>query len=509
MNPKQLTILAVLVAAAAVAFFIVNSKQDKAINRESAQKIGDAAVAAMDVPSITSLSLAKTGQAVTLKKEGDAWVVSERDNYPADANKIRGVLYSLKDMKISESRNLRGPAALKALELLDPATADAGGSGTGTSVTFSSDGESGSLVFGKNFASANGGGGRFILTDDGAVHVVSTSLMNLETDAPAWLDKTDFFAVEKAQTIAIAHEKPEDSFTLVRETDGSSLALQDATAEEELDTAKSSGLSTLFGNGKFTDYIAGDAAKPEATGLDKPITVTVDTFNGFKYIVSIGKKTDDSKYYLSYQVSAEIAEVPAEPEPEAEPAAPEEGKELTEEEKAAQAAEKAKQEEDKAEREKQRAEAERLKKKLATEQKNAAKVYTVYSAFVQSAVKKRGEILKTAEDKKKEAEAAANPGAGGGNNPSVISQGPDGKKRITATTPPISIDPQLLEAERLKQEKAVIEKQKADNDAAAIRKMIDDHKRELEAAEKDKAKVDPDGAPAPATDPAEDPKAEE
>ncbi len=73
------------------------------------------------------------------------------------------------------------------------------------------------------------------------------------------------------------------------------------------------------------------------------------------------------------------------------------------------------------------------------------------------------------------------PGAvpgGGGASPSIISQGPNGERRITATTPPISIDPEILEAERKKQEQAVIEQRKAEDNAAAIKQMLDDLKRE-------------------------------
>jgi hypothetical protein len=202
MNPKQLTILAVLVAIAGGVYFMANSNQEKAISREGVLKIGDRAVPDLDVPSITSVSITQAGEAVTLEKDGDAWVIAERDSFGADANKIRGLLYSLKDMKISESRRMRGPSVLKELALLDPGS-DADGGGTGTIVKFSGSGGSGSLVFGKPFASTAGRGGRFIRTEDGAVHVATTALMNLETNAPAWLDKRKFFGIEKPKTMDV------------------------------------------------------------------------------------------------------------------------------------------------------------------------------------------------------------------------------------------------------------------------------------------------------------------
>ena len=462
MNSKQLTILAVLAAIAGGVFFMVNSNQEKAISRGGGLKIGDRAVPDLDVPSVTSLSITKAGEAVTLEKDGDIWIVAERDGFVADANKIRGLLYSLKDMKISESRRMRGPSALKELALLDPES-DTDGAGTGTVVKFSGSGGSGSLVFGKSFASTAGRGGRFIRTEDGAVHVATTVLMNVETDAPAWLERRKFFGIEKPKMISVTQEKPEDSYTLIRESEGGALALQGLAEGEEANTEKLASLGTLLDQPKFVDVIVGDAADPETTGLDKPITASVETFDGFKYVVSVGKETDDRKHYFSYQVSAEIADGPAEPDPAPAPVE--------------DPAEQARLNTEKGLRKTKREEAKRLKDKLAAEQVFAGKVFTIDTKRVEAMLKTRGELLMTEEDRTKAAEAAK-AAAAGGRSPNVISQGPGGERRVTATTPPVSIDPKILEAERIKQEKAVIEKAKADQDAAAIRRMLDAHRQE-------------------------------
>ena len=462
MNPKQLTILAVLVAVAGGIYLMVNSGTGEPKKHEEAQKVGDNAVENLDVPSIDSVTITKPKQEVTLKKQGSAWVVVERDNYPADATKIRGLLYGIKDMRISENRSMRGSAALKELQLLDPKDAGEGGSGAGTVVKFSGGGDSGTVTFGKQFASS-GEPSRFIRTEDGAVHVATTTLYNVETDPPAYLDKSDFFKVKKAKTISIAHEKPEDGYILFRETVASPLALQDPAEDEELDSAKLGSLNSLFGSMNFADYIIGDGAKPETTGLDKGSSAVIETFDGFKYIVKVGNKTDDSKYYLSYEVSGEIEPAPEEPKP----TVPDPGNELTEEAKEKDA-------EAKREWEQKVEEVKKLEEKLAAEEKNAGKIYTVDSWSVQSMLKKRSELLKTEEDKDK-AEAAENAGKTGA-SPTVISEGPDGKKRITATTPPVAVDPKLLEAERKKQEKAVIEKAKKDKDAAAVKEILKEHR---------------------------------
>ena len=95
MNSKQVTIVAILVAIAGGIYFLVNKKHGESIKTEEVVKIGQRAVEDFSVANVTELKIFKTGQAVNLKKDGDQWVVSERDNYAADAIKIRGLLFSI------------------------------------------------------------------------------------------------------------------------------------------------------------------------------------------------------------------------------------------------------------------------------------------------------------------------------------------------------------------------------------------------------------------------------
>ncbi|MGI9239465.1 MAG: hypothetical protein ACR2RV_01615, partial [Verrucomicrobiales bacterium] len=134
MNPKQLTILAILVALVGGVYFISNKKREGSINKEETVKIGERAVEDFEVSAIDNVLIQQKGAQVSLTKTGDTWTVAERDNYLADATKVRGLLFSLKDMKISESRNVSGEAALNKLQLLAPDQAGIGGAGAGTLV---------------------------------------------------------------------------------------------------------------------------------------------------------------------------------------------------------------------------------------------------------------------------------------------------------------------------------------------------------------------------------------
>ncbi|HKQ14262.1 MAG TPA: DUF4340 domain-containing protein [Steroidobacteraceae bacterium] len=56
--------------------------------------------------SVSAVHLYKAGDArvVELKKQGESWTVSERDNYPADDGKVRKLLVELADAKVYEQK---------------------------------------------------------------------------------------------------------------------------------------------------------------------------------------------------------------------------------------------------------------------------------------------------------------------------------------------------------------------------------------------------------------------
>ena len=56
--------------------------------------------------SVSAVNIYKAGDArvVELKKQGESWTVSERDNYPADESKVRKLLVEIADAKVYEQK---------------------------------------------------------------------------------------------------------------------------------------------------------------------------------------------------------------------------------------------------------------------------------------------------------------------------------------------------------------------------------------------------------------------
>jgi len=74
---------------------------------------------------------------------------------------------------------------------------------------------------------------------------------------------------------------------------------------ELFDSNKVSSLSSTLGYPSFVD-VAEDPA-PAKTGLDKPLVVTIVTFERFTYTLKIGAKTPENSYNLNVAVAADFA----------------------------------------------------------------------------------------------------------------------------------------------------------------------------------------------------------
>jgi len=111
----------------------------------------------------------------------------------------------------------------------------------------------------------------------------------------------DFFKVEKPRAISVTFPEATNSWQITRESETAEWTLTDTKPEEKLDSAKVSAVSNPFSSPSINDVAIG--LTPEQTGLDKPTTIKIATFDGFDYSVSVGAKTNDS-CHLTVAISA-------------------------------------------------------------------------------------------------------------------------------------------------------------------------------------------------------------
>ncbi len=389
MNRKQFVIL--LVAGIVAGYLALSiSKRGKESFKTSELGEGQKLIPNFPINEIGQVRIKQAGGEVNLVKKDDLWRVKERFDYPANFSELGDFLRKVQDLKTIEEVKV-GESQLGRLELIPP---DKGGSNTATLVEFK-DGKGTNLktaLLGKKYSkgggddSPMGGGsfpvGRYVMTTEGGnkVWLINDPLSNVETKPEQWLNK-DFFKVEKLKSIAVTHPEAADSWTLTREKEGGDMKLTETKEGESLDAGKASGAGYALSSPSFNDVLAPDA-KPEETGLDKPVVAKLETFDGFTYTVKLGKAMAEENYPVRMAVEGNFAQQ----------------REAGAEEKA----------EDKEKLDKEfKEKLTKLEEKLKQEKAFEKWTYTVAKWTVEPLLKHRHDLMAEKKDEKKEGEAAA------------------------------------------------------------------------------------------------------
>lgn len=282
MKGKQLALLLVLLVVLGGGWYLLAER------RSGSWSEGGAGDKVLSFPlNDVSRVLIKSGAGeVNLEKKNDAWTVRERAGYPADFEEVSRFLRALWELKAVQEVKA-GPSQMSRLELVEPGK----GAGSGTLAQLSgADGKLlAGLLVGKKYVrkSDNGGGGfpagRYVKPADGArVSLVSETLDDAEVKPEHWLAK-DFIRVEGVKSIVneTAH------WSVSRESaSATEWKLADAAPDEKVDSTKAAAFTNVLPAPIFSDVLA-----PEAK-LEEPVSaLTIETFDGFKYEVKVGKAT--------------------------------------------------------------------------------------------------------------------------------------------------------------------------------------------------------------------------
>ena len=115
-----------------------------------------------------------------------------------------------------------------------------------------------------------------------------------------WLKK-DWFKVEKLKSISVTTTNATNNWKLARESETGEWKLADAKKDEALDNGKSGTATSAFSYPSFNDVATNTA--PGANGMDKPVTATLETFDGFTYTAKVGGKSGEENYFFQIAVA--------------------------------------------------------------------------------------------------------------------------------------------------------------------------------------------------------------
>jgi hypothetical protein len=311
MNRKQAITLILAVAVIGGAGLLVYNKRSQSWEASGAQ-LGGKVVKDFPINDVEQIRIKQHTGEVNLARKNDVWVVQERNGYPANFDNISDFLRKVHDLKMGRAMRVTDKQ-LGRLEL----TAPDKGTNAGTLVEFKDKGgKTIALTLGKKDMKEGGGGqfgggawpsGRYVMVgnDPKTVGLVSEPFANIEPKAEEWVDK-EFFKIENHKSIAVTGATPTNTWTVAKESATNEWKLADAKAKEELDSGKASSVTSALSYPSFSDVAVN--ATPDKTGLDKPTVAKIETFDGFRYEVKLGKKLDDrDDHYMQVAVSGNFA----------------------------------------------------------------------------------------------------------------------------------------------------------------------------------------------------------
>lgn len=241
---------------------------------------------------VAMIELAKGDDKVTMRREGERFVVMSEGRYPAANESVNRLLRSLLDLSLEKEVG-RGESLAEELglsddasERLDVALQDA----TGKSMVRFSVGDGASAGSG-----VGGSGGSYIMrTDEGAEDTIylTSDRVFLNTDGGSFLEKD--LVDESASRVASIQGA---DFLLKRPEDGGDLALEDLAEGASTDPAKIDQLGSLLAGLRFNAHHLADA--PEVAGLrfGSPVEIVLEDGSGYRLAIA----SKDDKQFLTIE----------------------------------------------------------------------------------------------------------------------------------------------------------------------------------------------------------------
>jgi len=252
------------------------------------------------VADVAAIRITEPDATLTLKRQGEGWVIAERRDFPADITRVREFGLQLIDLKAGQTE----PIGEK-----DRARLNLDSSGTQVEVSAADGKPLGKLVVGKKYfkrevenpdkALADG---RFVAlpAQAGTVYIVSEPLAQATARTAQWIDRTSF-QVEKVKTLEVKYPSGE-GWRIERQKDDADWKLAGAKPGEKLDAGRANAASYSLSLLELADVAPDDAKE---TGLDKPTLVSATTLDGLAYDIKVGKLQGDN-YYVRFSSSGSI-----------------------------------------------------------------------------------------------------------------------------------------------------------------------------------------------------------
>ena len=294
MNKRQVIILWVVAIALAGAVTAVKLSQNQSTHSATKRAARETLFESFPATEASAIDLQSAEGSVALTKKDGKWVVTQRDDYPANLTFVNDFIRTLGELKVTRGLEA-GPSFAPRFGMDESSTIPAD---RGITATFkdSTGKEIAKVSLGKNIessadASPMGGGnavGRYVRNhaDESGFYAVSEMFPSVSTEVNRWL-ADGFISPEKIKSITVSQpDKQDTAWEITREAEEAEFKLTDATATEVLDTTATTPLKSLFSYARFEDVVPKDKVAERAATEGKH-TAVIETFEGFTYTVTL------------------------------------------------------------------------------------------------------------------------------------------------------------------------------------------------------------------------------
>jgi hypothetical protein len=311
MNRKQFIVLLLALAVISTAGLTVLNRHKQSWTVREA-KVGEKLLPNFRPNAVAAIHI-KAAAELNIENQNGAWRVRERGNYPANFEHIKNLLVRIKDIKIVQSEDI-GPSQRPRVELGEPGTSPGGG----TLIEFKDARGKvlDSLLVGKRHMRAETSSdpyrmrglfdGCYVLSpkEPSNVLLISDELAGVSGEPGAWLN-TEFCKIENVKSVSLTGADGVSLWTLSRDSESKPWMLADIRPGEVLNSTKAAQTTEMLNFLGFVDLISN--ATPPENGWDKPIVLSVETFDHFSYWlkVCVSPKRSDN-YQLAISVRAAI-----------------------------------------------------------------------------------------------------------------------------------------------------------------------------------------------------------
>jgi len=278
--------------------------------QEQAVPAGAKILGQFPVNDATLVTLSGPDGRVTLQRAQSGWGVVERSGYPADFERLSALILKLSNLEAVQSIPVdvadRGALSLRT------AADDTPREETGTQVELrnAADQSLAALLLGKMHTTTPQGmrpeiggtaSGRYVMpvSESGNAYLVSETFSDLLTSPSAWIDKT-FIRPGMPRRVEVRGK--DAAWILKRDLSGGQWTMEGLRKNQSLDMNKAMAIDSMFTSMAVADVPDGPDDARIKPLEENPVIVTADTFDGLRYVLTIGRGDGDS---LPIKVSVE------------------------------------------------------------------------------------------------------------------------------------------------------------------------------------------------------------